>query len=169
MTRLSLAGATVVASALLLVVGPATASPSSEQITGTAVGSVKLGEPYAQLHAAGLVGPIGSGCSLNVGSKAARLRAPLTGNVQFGSSKARTVTDISVSAGANARGVTVGGRLSAIRAAYRDVKVDRSTEKVFGIDVATVHPSGGGKISFAINDKSHKVILIGVPDIPFCD
>jgi hypothetical protein len=79
------------------------------------------------------------------------------------------VTDISVSAGANARGVTVGGRLSAIRAAYHKVKVDRGTEKVFGVDVATVHPAGGGKISFAINDKSHKVILIGVPDIPFCD
>jgi hypothetical protein len=159
----------VASAALLLAVASATASPSSEQITGTAVGAIKLGEPYAQVHAAALVGPIGPGCSLNAGSKAARLRAPLTGNVEFGSSTARKVTDISVSAGANARGVTIGARLSAIRAGYRNVKVDRSTEKVFGVDVATVHPKAGGKISFAINDKTHKVILIGVPDIPFCD
>ena len=48
-------------------------------------------------------------------------------------------------------------------------KVDHSTESVFSITLVKIPRGGGGRIQFGIDTATHKVTLIGIPFIPFCD
>jgi hypothetical protein len=47
--------------------------------------------------------------------------------------------------------------------------VHHSTEDVFSVTLVVVPKSGGGRISFTVPLSTHRINLIGVPDIPFCD
>ena len=146
------------------------ASGTSERVSGRGVGALKLGEPYNTAHAAGLVGPIVRGCELaGPTARSARLKAPLTGFVNFALVGSRKITEIYVTKGASAKGVGIGSPLAAIKRAFPLAYVDRSTNKTFGVITVTVQKGEGGPFMFAVGAKSQKVQGIGVPYIPFCD
>lgn len=143
---------------------------AAQRITPSRVGKVHLRATYGSLRAAGLVHRIGRGCPLSgPGSRAARLKAPLKGSVNFTSRSPRRVTDIQVTGGAKARGVGVGARPGAIRKAFPKATFDHRTDKVFQLTLVSVPRNGGGRLQFAISTKTHRVTLIGVPVIPFCE
>lgn len=147
---------------------PRAATP--QKITAAGVGAVKIGATYQTLRAAKLVGAIGPGCELaGPNTRAARLRSPLKGGVDFTQTTPRKVVSIAVTGGATARGVGIGAGASSIRRAYPKVVVDRSTESVFAITLYKVPFSGGGRLQFAVDTKTKKVTTIGIPVIVFCD
>lgn len=49
------------------------------------------------------------------------------------------------------------------------MRLDHSSEKVFGITIAHVPKGGGGPLEFALSKQTGRVTLIGVPGIRFCD
>lgn len=155
----------LLAAALALTASPAVAA---EKVTRAGVGDIEIGETYRSIRDAGLVGRTQPGCELEgPGRRVARLRAPLRGFVQL--DRERRVEGVYVTKGATARGVAVGDRLRKLRRAYDRVKVDRSTEETFGIALATIPRASGGRLQFAIGEKSGRVQGIGVPIIPFCE
>jgi hypothetical protein len=172
-------GRTLAATALVAAGGVAAASaatgdgaPASAaalKITPMRAGPVHLGDRYTSLRARGLVRRIGPGCELEENSRAARLKAPLRGTVNFSRRSPRKVDDILVTGGAKARGVGVGSRARAIRRAFPKARFVHSTEPVFGITLVKVPRGGGGRMQFAVSTKTHRVTLIGVPFIAFCE
>jgi hypothetical protein len=143
---------------------------ASARITPGGVGKVKLGETYAQLRAQHLVGGIQNGCELaGPDARSASLKPPLNGVVDFTMTSPRTVTDITVRGGATARGVGVGATIAGIKAAYPKAKVDHSTDGTFGVTLVRIPKNGGGKLQFAVDTKTHRVVLIGIPLIAFCE
>ena len=141
-----------------------------KKITPAGVGAVKLGATYTSLRAAGLVGQIGPGCELaGPNTRAARLRSPLKGGVDFTRTSPRKVTNIAVTGGATARGVGIGANASRIRRAYPKAVIDRGTEAVFAITLYKVSKAGGGRLQFAVDTTTKKVTTIAIPAIAFCD
>jgi hypothetical protein len=145
------------------------ASPPAQKVTPARVGGVHLGDRHASLRARGLVGPIRPGCQLAENTRSARLKTPLTGSVNYTQSNPRRVTNILVEGGAKARGVGVGARPRAIRRAFPKATFDHGSEDVFGITLVKVPKSGGGRLQFAVSTETHRVTLIGVPFIAFCE
>jgi hypothetical protein len=131
---------------------------------------VKLHKRYSVLHAAGLLGRLRAGCELaGPNTRIARLRAPLKGTVQLTKAAVRRVSSVQVTGGAKARGVGVGGTLAQIKAAYPAAHVDHSTEGTFGFTRVHVFKAGGGPMSFAVDTTTHKITVIGVPEIAVCE
>ena len=160
--------ALAVVAALALTCAVAVAAARSVSPAG--VGAVKLGKTYASLRADGLLGKIAPGCELaGPNTRSAPLRPPLTGSVDLTRTSPRRVRAITVSRGAAARGVGIGARAAAIRRAFPRVVFDRSIETTFGVTIARVPKGGGGRLEFALGAHSKKVVLIGVPRIPFCE
>jgi hypothetical protein len=89
--------------------------------------------------------------------------------VNFTQSTPRKVTDIAIRGGARARGVGIGAKIPRIKAAFPKAKVDRSTERVFGITLVKIPKNGGGRIQFAVSTTTKRTTLIGVPFIAFCE
>ena len=149
---------------------PRAAPAASQRITPAGVGKVKLGETYAQLRARHLVGTIKKGCELaGPQARSANLRPPLKGSVDFTMTPPRRVADIAVRGGATARGVGIGATIHAIKAAFPKAKVDHSTDSTFGLTLVRIPKNGGGRLQFAVDTKTHKVVLIGIPLIAFCE
>jgi hypothetical protein len=150
---------------------PGGAAPAAaKKITRTGVDGVKLGRTYQQLRTAGLIGKIRPGCELaGPNARSARLKAPLKGSVDFTHTTPRRVTTIAVRGGATARGVAIGDTIPDIEAAYPKAKVDHSTEPVFAITLVKIPKGGGGKLQFAVDTASGKVIEVGIPVVAFCD
>ncbi len=149
---------------------PRASAAEAAKITPAGVAGVKLGETYSQLRARHLVGPIGKGCELaGPGARSASLRAPLEGGVDFTMTTPRKVVDISVRGGATARGVGIGATIPQIKAAYPKAKVDHSTDHTFAVTLVRIPKNGGGRLQFAVDTKTHRVVIIGVPAIPFCE
>ncbi len=143
---------------------------ATRQITATGVGAVRLGRTYASLRRAGLLGAIRPGCELGgPNTRGANLRAPLRGAVDYTSSSPRKVRSISIRGGATAKGVGIGATQARIKQAFPKVVLDRGTEEVFGITLAKVPKSDGGRLEFAIDTRTKKVTLIGIPGIAFCE
>lgn len=163
--------AALAAVALGTAVAPAlTVRAAPKKITAAGVGAVTLGKTYRQLRDAGLVGPIGPGCELaGPNTRSARLRSPLKGSVDLTQTAARKVTGIVVTGGATARGVGVGASVARIKQAYPKVVATHSTDATFGFTLYTVPKSDGGKLAFAVDTKTKKVTIIGIPNIPICD
>jgi hypothetical protein len=158
-------------SAAVLGAGTALAlAAGTPKITAAGVGKVKLGKTYTELHDKGLIGKIRPGCN-NAGpnTRGAKLKAPLKGQVNFTLKDPRTVTDITINAGAKARGVGIGNTIPEIKAKFPKAKVDHSTDSVFELSLVRVPKSGGGKLMFGVSTKTHKVTLMGVPFIAFCE
>jgi hypothetical protein len=171
-TRTPLAATALLTLTLGAAAAPAETSRSADQkITAAGVGKVKLGKTYASLRVAGLVRKIEPGCPLGgPGTRSARLKAPLKGFVDLTTrQRPRKVRTISITGGATARGVGIGGTIAQIKAAFAKAKVDRATEEVFGITLVKVPKDGGGRIHFAVDVDSKKITRIGVPNIPFCE
>jgi hypothetical protein len=49
------------------------------------------------------------------------------------------------------------------------VKIEHATEDMFGITLAQVPRSDGGKFQFAIDVDTKRVTSIGIPFIVFCE
>jgi hypothetical protein len=162
---------TAVAAALGATAAPAlTIRAAPQKVTPAGVGAVKLGASYTRLRAAGLVGRIGPGCELaGPQARSTKLRAPLRGVVDFTQTTPRKVTTIVLTRGAAARGVGIGATRRKVERAFPKATFDHSAEATFGVTVAIVPKSGGGRLQFAIDTKTHKVVQIGVPALSFCD
>jgi hypothetical protein len=168
---------TIAAVALLAAVPIGTAAApgrtvfaAAKKITPKGVGGVNLGATYNKLRRQRLVGEIRKGCELaGPNARSARLHAPLKGSVDFTLTSPRKVTSIIISGGATARGVGIGAGLPDIKAAYPQAKVDHTTERTFGITLVKIPKSGGGKLQFAVDAKTKKVSLIGIPGIAVCE
>ena len=161
--------AVLAAVAVLAATGAVALAASAARVTPAGVGAVKLGKTYTALRAAGLLGKLRPGCELaGPNTRSAPLRAPLRGSVDLTRRSPRRVARIVVNRGAAARGVGIGATSAAIRAAFPKVVFDRSTEATFGIILARV-PAGGGRLEFAVDAKTKRVTLIGVPAIGFCE
>jgi hypothetical protein len=162
---LALAGALGEAAAM-----PRGAPAAAAKITPQGVGAVKLGETFSRLRARHLIGRLGKGCELaGPNARAASLSAPLKGTVDFTMSSPRKVVDISVRAGATARGVGIGATIPQIKAAFPRAKVDHSTDHTFALTLVRIPKNGGGRLQFGVDTKTHRVVLIGVPLIAFCE
>ena len=171
-TRTPLAATALLSLAFGAAAAPAETSRGADQkITAAGVGKVQVGKTFRSLRAAGLVGRMRPGCPLGgPDTRSARLKAPLKGSVDLTTRRRpRTVRSITITGGATARGVAIGGTIAQIKAAYPKAKVDHGTEDVFGITLVKIPKSGGGRISFAVGVDSKLITQIGVPLIPFCD
>ena len=143
---------------------------AAAKITPGRVDGVKIGETYSQLRARHRVGRITHGCELaGPNTRSASLRTPLKGRVDFTMSTPRKVTDISIRGGATARGVGIGATIPQIKAAFPEAKVDHSTDHTFAITLVRIPKNGGGRLQFAVDTMTHRVVIIGVPAIPFCE
>src|SRR4051794_33641629 len=143
---------------------------AAPKITAKGVGGVKVGKTYKQLHDAGLIGKIHHGCELGgANTRSANLKAPLKGQVNFTLHAPRKVTDITIRAGAKARGVGIGATIAQIKSKFPKAKVDHSTDHTFELTLVRIPKSGGGKIMFGVSTKTKRTTLIGVPVIGFCE
>jgi hypothetical protein len=164
-TLVAVGAASVQASA-----APSSTASAAGRITPSGVGAVKLGATHTSLHVQHLVGKLIKGCELSgPGARSARLTAPLKGSVDVTLSAPRKVTDITVTGGAQARGVGVGAHIPAIKSAFPKAKVDHSKDQMFGLTFVTIPKNGGGKLQFGVSTKTHKVTLIAIPFIPVCE
>jgi hypothetical protein len=169
---------TLLATAALgaLAIAPAAARPGNagsaalKKITPAGVGQVKLGKTFAQLRDAGLVGRLRPGCELSgPNTRFARLKAPLSGAVDFTRTSPRRAKRVTVRGGAEARGVGIGATIAQIQSRFPKAIVDRSTEALFGITLVKVPKDGGGRIQFAVDVDTGKTTLIAVPRLAFCE
>jgi hypothetical protein len=161
---------TLAAVAVLATTCAVAVAANVARVTPAGVGAVKLGATYTALRAAGLLGKVGPGCELaGPRTRSAPLRAPLRGSADLTLGAPRRVARIVVDRGAAARGVGIGATAAAIRTAFPKVVLDHGTEATFGIAIARVPKSGGGRIEFAVDAKTKRVTLIGVPAIGFCE
>lgn len=170
-----MAGTAVALVAGAFAVGSAGATDTTEtqapkRVTPTGVGPVKLKARHTRLRERGLVGKLRGGCPLGGDdTRAARLRSPLRGTVNYGSSNPRRVRDIQVTRGARARGVGIGSTIPQIRAAFPNARVDRSTEEIFELTLVRIPKDGGGRFQFAVDVNTDRTTLIGVPFVAFCE
>jgi hypothetical protein len=162
---------TVVAAVAL---GPAAATAAAPQkITFKGVGQVKLGKTHKQLREAGLVGKLRKGCELGgPDTRTARLRSPLKGSVNYTLNSPRRVTDVTITGGAEARGVGIGDKLKDIKAKFPKREVDHSQEDVFQaffVFIPKSDPVGKIKMMFVIDSDTRRITAIGVPTVAFCE
>ena len=156
----------------LTLTGAAAAAPARvggtniAKITGAGVDGVKVGASYTSLRLAGKLAKATRGCELaGPQARAARLRAPLKGSVNLTVSRPRKVDTIAVTGGARAKGVGVGSKRAAVRAAFPHAKF----RHVLGLVLARVPKADGGPFEFSLGTKGKKVDLIGIPHIAFCE
>ena len=150
---------------------PAAHDSAAAVITPTRVDGVHLGDTHTDLRSRGKVGPIGPGCEFGgPNTRAAKLRAPLRGQVDYTLHSPRKVTTITITKGAKARGVGIGATIAAIKAKFPHAIVDHGTDQVFQLtSVRTPKRPHGGRIEFGVSTPTHKTTIIGVPNIAFCE
>ena len=153
----------------VFLAAPATAA-APKQITKEGVGKVKLGVTHASLREQGLVGVLRPGCPLGGDqTRSAKLKAPLSGSVNYTSSNPRKVTAIRVDGGARAKGVGIGATIPQIKAKFPHARVNRSLEDIGLFTLVIVPKRDGGRFTFGVDTGTEKTIHIGVPDIPICE
>ncbi len=139
-------------------------------VKGAGVGKVKLGKDYDTLRDARLVGKLKPGCELAEGSRAAKLKSPLTGVVNFTIDGEPRVETVSITAGGVTKeGIEVGSTRREVKEAYPSAKLNKDTVDVFGIIDVKVPKRAGGKFHIAIDAETKTVTLFGIPVIPFCE
>jgi hypothetical protein len=157
----------VVVCGLLAV--PATAA-APKKITAEGVGKVKLGATHASLREQGLVGVLRPGCELGGSqTRSARLKAPLSGSVDYTLVNPRRVTAITVRGGAAARGVGIGATIPQIKAKFPHARVNHSLEDIGLFTLVIVPKRDGGRFEFGVDTGTKKTTHIGVPRIPLCE
>jgi hypothetical protein len=136
------------------------------RITAAGVGDVRLGATFRALRRDGLVGRLRPGCELQgPDARAAALRGPVRGFVDFTETSPRRAASISVRGGATARGVGVGATRRAVRRAFPRVRF----RQVLGFTIGRVPRGGGGRLEFALDRQTGRVVTIGVPFVAFCE
>ena len=156
--------------AVAATVALAAASAAPAKITPMRVGGVKLHATHASLQDAGLVGRARTGCELEgPGKHAAVLRAPLKGAVELTRKSPRRIRSIAVTGGATARGVAIGDKRAAVKAAFPKATFDASVQETFGITLVRIPKDGGGRLQIALDAKTGKVTEFGIPFIKFCE
>ena len=141
-----------------------------QKITRHGVGKLQLGMTHREARDLGLVGRMRGGCPLGgSATRAAQLKPPLEGSVNYTQSTPRKVRDITVEGGATARGVGIGDRIRDIKDAYPKARVDHSTDETFQLTLVKIPRDGGGKLRFGVSTKTKRITLIGVPYIAFCE
>jgi hypothetical protein len=139
-------------------------------ITPAGVGDVKLGKTFNELRKANLIGGLRNGCELSgPNTKFASLRAPLKGTVDLTKTSPRRIARITITGGAKARGVGVGSSATTLKRKFPKAKAEHASDEIFGVTLYKVPSSGGGRMWFAVSTRTHKVTLIGVPNLSFCD
>src|SRR4051812_12431831 len=120
-TRLHIVASTAVLG-LAVGVGAATADtsdtdhPLAQKITRHGVGEVELGNTHKSLHRRDLVGKLRHGCNLaGPNTRAAKLKSPLKGVVDYTLRNPRRATNITLTAGGAAKGVGIGDSLRDIK------------------------------------------------------
>ena len=167
--------ASPVAAGLVAAVAMGASTPARDsaaaKISPVRVDGVRLGDTHADLRARGKVGPIRRGCELGgPDTRTARLRAPLKGSVNYTLETPRSVTDITITGGARARGVGIGSTIAAIKAKFPRAKVNHTTDDVFQLTlVQTPRRPKGGRITFGVSTQTKRTTVIGVPFIAFCE
>lgn len=155
-----------------LAAGAATgyAATAPRDVTADGVGRVEVGQTFKRLRAAELIGRLRPGCEFGgPDTRSARLKPPLKGHVNFTRTRPRRITDITIRGGARARGIGIGATIPRIRAKFPKARVDHRTEDVLGITLVRIPRGGGGRIKFAVDVDTRRVVLIGVPVIAFCE
>src|SRR4051794_36954648 len=149
----------------------AVALAASQSITSRGVGPVHVGDKYLSLRQAGRLGKVGPGCELaGPNARSAPLVAPAQGSVDLSFHSPRKVTNITVTGGATARGVGIGDKTADVKAAYKHVRVDHSTDAMFGLTLVVVTGSdGGSRIAFAVDTGTKKITRIGIPYLAECE
>jgi hypothetical protein len=161
---------TLLVAVAVAVLGGGVALAATARVTAQRVGHVHLGDRHSTLRAKGLLGRQRKGCELaGPGTRAARLRPPLQGIANLTKNEPRRVRDITVTKGAAARGVGIGATIADIQAQFPTAKVDHSTDMVFRYTLVRVPKSGGGRIAFAVDTTTKKVVSIGIPFIAACE
>ncbi len=168
-TIVTLATVVAVAAGAATAPGMTGSAPAPKKITSKGVGQVKLGKRFSKLREQGLVGRLRVGCELAPDTRTARLRAPLSGVVNFTQSTPRRASNITIRGGAEARGVGIGDTIADIKAVFPNRKVDHSQEDVFGLTFVHVPKRNGVRIQFAVDIDTKKITLIGVPFIALCE
>ena len=141
-----------------------------QKITRHGVGELRIGMTHKEARELGLVGRKRRGCPLGGSdTRAAKLKPPLEGSVNYTLNRPRKVRDITVEGGATARGVGIGDRIRDIKDAYPKAKVDHSTDDTFELTLVKIPRHGGGKLRFGVSTKTKRITLIGVPYIAFCE
>ena len=132
-------------------VGVGIAGSKRQRITSRGVGVVELGATYDRLRHARAIGTIHAGCVLaGSNARAADLSAPLEGTVDFTMSSPRKVADLSVTYGAAARGVGIGGSIKDIKAKFTHVVVDHTGEGLFALTFARIPKGRGGPMEVCL-------------------
>ncbi len=158
------------AAGTVLLASATFALAATPSITPKRAGAVTLGATYQSLRAAGVLGMVEPGCELaGPRTRSAALRAPLKGSVVLSQGSPRRVASILLRGGATARGVGIGARSGAIRAAFPKARFDHGSDAMFGITLVRVPKGGGGALEFALDTGTRRVTLIGLPAIAFCE
>jgi len=145
------------------------ADAAGPRITFKGVGRVKLGRTSHGLRSEHLIGRLHKGCELaGPNLRVANLRAPLKGSVEFFKPKLRAF-QITVTGGAKANGVGVGATLARVKAKFPHRQIDHSGESVFGLTFVDVPNKRKPKLQLAIDKKTHKVTMFGIPTLAFCE
>jgi|SRR4051794_8991846 len=149
----------------------AVALAESAPITSSGVGNLRIGDTYSHARKAGHIGKIVPGCELaGPNARSAKLLPPAKGFADLSFHSPRKITNITISGGATARGVGIGDKTADVKAAYKHVRVDHSTDSMFGFTLVVVTGSdGGSRIAFAVDTGTHKITRIGVPFLAECE
>ncbi len=117
------------------------------------------------------IGGLRNGCELSgPNTKFASLRAPLKGTVDLTKTSPRKIARITITgAGAKARGVGIGSTAATLKRKLPKAKAAHASDEIFGVTLYRVPSTGGGRMWFAVDVQTHKVTLIGVPNLSFCD
>src|SRR3954453_12802408 len=161
---LALAGAGSVAIAAVALAEPA-------PITTAGLPNVHIGDQYLKLRKGGHIGKLVPGCELSgPNARSAKLLPPAKGFADLSFHSPRKITNITITGGATARGVGIGDKTADVKAAYKHVRVDHSTDSMFGFTLVVVTGSdGGSRIAFAVDTGTHKITRIGVPFLAECE
>jgi hypothetical protein len=143
---------------------------SGTKITASGVGKVKIGKTYKKLRAQHLIEKIKPGCELGgPNTRAARLKKPLLGAVNFTLKSPRKVTDVQIEGGATVRGLGVGATIKQIKAKFPKAKANHSIDDTVGLTLVRIPKSEGGRITFGVSTQSHQTVVIGIPQVAICD
>ena len=164
---------------LAVGVGAATADtsdtdhPLAQKITRHGVGEVELGATHKSLHRRDLVGKLRHGCNLGgPNTRAAKLKAPLEGFVDYTQRNPRRVTDITITEGGAAKGVGIGDSLRDIKHTFPHARVNHGTDRTFGLTFVSVPREHGNtpRFTFGVSTgRHHHVKVIGIPFISVCE
>ena len=131
------------------------------------MGKVKLGATHASLREQGLVGVLRPGCELGGDStRAARLKAPLSGSVDYSLTNPRKVRAITIRGGAKAKGVGIGATIPQIKAKFPHAKVDHSLEDIGLFTIVRIPKRDGGRFMFGVDPDTKKTESHRRPEHP---